>query len=175
MKVEAHRISIRPVEPDDAPAIQRWASDPRIAETTTLPRPYPADGGEQWARACVEARPAGTRYPFAILLDGELVGLMGVNAVDVTQGTADLDYWIAGPYWRQGLATSAGRLAAAWAFDVLGLRELRSSCLARNVPSGRVLEKVGFSEIEGAASKDGEPMRRFRMARSGLSVVQRVP
>lgn len=126
------------------------------------------------ARASRRAR-AGTRYPFAVLLDGEMVGLMGVNAIDMTQGTAYLDYWIAVPYWGQGLATAAGRLAAAWAFEVLGLRELRSSCLARNIPSGRVLEKVGFSEIEGAASNDGEPMRRFRLARSGLSVVQRAP
>ena len=175
MEVEAHRISIRPVELDDGPAIQRWASDPRIAETTTLPRPYPADGGEQWARACVEARQAGTRYPFAVLLDGELIGLFGVNAVDMTYRTAYLDYWIAVPYWGQGIATRAGRLVAAWAFEELGLGELRSSCLARNVPSGRVLEKVGFSEIEGSVSKDGEPMRRFRMARAGLSVVQPVP
>jgi RimJ/RimL family protein N-acetyltransferase len=171
MTVEAHRISIRPVEMDDGPAIQRWASDPLIAETTTLPRPYPADGGEQWARACVEARKAGTRYPFAVLLDGELVGLFGVNAVDLTQGTAYLDYWIAVPYWGQGIATNAGRLVVAWAFDKLGLRELRSSCLARNVPSGRVLEKIGFSEIDGSTSKDGEPMRRFRLRRPSMTLV----
>lgn len=118
-----------------------------------------------WARACVEARNAGSRYPCAVLLDGELVGLVGVNGIDTTKGTAHLDYWIAVPYWGQGIATTAGRLAAASAFDALGLRELYSSCLARNFASCRVLEKIGFSQIQTFANGDGESMRRFRLVR----------
>ncbi len=167
MAIEAHRITLRPVELDDGPSSQRWASDPRLAETTRLPRPYPANGGEQWARACVEARKAGTRYPFAVLLDGQLIGLIGINAVDTTQRTAYMDYWIAVPYWGHGIATTAGRLAAACAFEELGLRELRSWCLARNPPSGRVLEKIGFSEIGAVLNNEGQWMRRFTLARSG--------
>ena len=48
-------VSIRPLELTDAPAVQRYASDERVARTTNIPQPYPDDGGEQFVKQCLEA------------------------------------------------------------------------------------------------------------------------
>ena len=39
-------VTIRPLRFSDAAAVQRYASDERVARTTTIPQPYPEDGGK---------------------------------------------------------------------------------------------------------------------------------
>ena len=48
-------VSIRPLELTDAPAVQRYASDERVARTTNIPQPYPDNGAEQFVKQCLEA------------------------------------------------------------------------------------------------------------------------
>lgn len=35
------QVSIRPIQLEDAEGVQRYASDERVAATTTIPQPYP--------------------------------------------------------------------------------------------------------------------------------------
>ena len=114
-------VTLRSIETTDAVRIQRYASDARLAETCGIPHPYPPDGGESFVQSCLADRDAGTHYPLAVLLDGELVGIMNLNRIDRDRGTAELDYWIAVPFWGRGIATAAARLAVTLAFAGLRL------------------------------------------------------
>jgi [ribosomal protein S5]-alanine N-acetyltransferase len=135
-------IRIKPFTPDDAAALQRLAADPRIAATTLMPEPYPADGAAQFIADAMQDREEGTAYHFAVLAGDEVVGACGLKALH--DGQADLGYWIGVPYWGRGYATEAARLVAAFGFEVLGLERITAHTLARNPASGRVLEKAGF-------------------------------
>ena len=155
---------------DDAPAVQRYASDDRVAETTTIPRPYPEDGGLAFVKKGLELRRQGKGFPFAILAGGDVVGVVEIGGVDTDTRTAQCDYAIASSHWGQGITTKAVSLALAFAFQELGLESMISACLARNPASARVLEKNGFTEIEGfvyskSKFKD-EPARRFQLSRA---------
>ena len=72
----------------------------------------------------------------------ELVGVTGL--VDVTTTEAELGFWIGVPYWNRGYATAAARKTVRFAFEEVGLERVFARPLARNVPSRRVLEKLGF-------------------------------
>lgn len=142
MKTGPSAVRIEPFARRHAPAVQRLASDPRIAATTLLPEPYPEDGAERFAVEAATLWESGTEYHFAVLVGDELVGACGFK--EVHEGQAELGYWIGVPYWGLGYATEAARLVAAFGFETLGLARLTAHTLARNPASSRVLEKVGF-------------------------------
>lgn len=175
MSTMDERVSLRPVELRDAPSIQRYASDPRVAATTHVPHPYPANGATEFVRGCMAGRDAGTQLVSAILLDGEVVGTIALNGIDHKEKRARLDYSVAPEFWNKGVGTAAAKLAVEIAFNQLNLLAVYSSCLRRNIGSSRVLEKAGFEEGEpslhvgryGGERFKGEPVRNFRLVRTG--------
>jgi RimJ/RimL family protein N-acetyltransferase len=70
----------------------------------------------------------------------QLVGGCGLGE---RNGAAELGYWIARPFWGQGLATEAAR-AVVSAAHTLGHRRIIAGHFIDNPASGRVLRKVGF-------------------------------
>ena len=48
-------VTIRPLQLGDAEAVKRYASDERVARMTTIPQPYPPEGGETFVKKAVEA------------------------------------------------------------------------------------------------------------------------
>ncbi len=161
-------VTIEPFSPRHAPAVQRLASDVRIAATTLIPHPYPPGGAERFIEEAQRARARGEGYAFAVLAGGELVGACGLKEVHDRQ--ADLGYWIGVPYWGRGYATEAARLVVAFAFGALGLERVTAHALLSNPASCRVLERVGFREVERAESPferwPGETVVRYVFERS---------
>ena len=153
--------------------IQRYASDAEIAKTCNVPHPYPPNGSAAFVEKAVSARAARARFAFAILRQGEFVGVIDLNAPDFAAGTCKVDYWVARPHWNKGVATAAIRCAVSTAFTELGLRHISSACLGSNPASARALEKNGFKEIapitnDGHYGKKfiGETIRRFALDRA---------
>jgi len=74
----------------------------------------------------------------------------------VLAGKAVLAYYLARPYWGQGLATEAGRAFVDYGFDVLGLSVITAAMNVKNLASTRVVEKLGFIRVrsgEGGGSR----------------------
>lgn len=93
----------------------------------------------------------GSGYAFLIFRDEALIG--GITLNDVMRGVAQkgtLGYWIGQPYAGQGLMTEAAAAVCAFAFDALKLHRVEASCLPRNEPSKRLLQKLNFTQ-EGFA------------------------
>ena len=153
--METKNITIEPLSPEHALAIQQLASDPAIAATTTLPHPYPPDGAIRWIEASERQREAGTDYCFAVRADGDVVG--AVSLLKVKDGEGSIGYWIGVPYWGRGYATAAGRLLLDFAFKILGLHLIHGQCLEHNRGSFRVLQKLGFKLI--GARESNHPKR----------------
>lgn len=152
--------TIRPIKESDAPLIQKYVSDARVASTCNVPYPYSQGYAIEWIRKVISARRSRQRYTFTILWDDQLVGVVDLKEVHADQGTADLGYWIAVPFWNKGIATEAARQGVCFAFGELGLSSLSSRCLVRNPASARVLEKNGFSQVDEIT--DTNPESRFK-------------
>ncbi|MBP6506902.1 MAG: GNAT family N-acetyltransferase [Opitutaceae bacterium] len=163
-------VSIRPAELSDAADVQKYASDLRLHATCNLPSPYPEGGAVFFLTGALKAQAAGEKYLFAVIHSSEFAGLMGLNDFNSAEGTAELDYWIALPFWGRGIATNAAALVIEHAFRNLGLKTLFSSILIRNPASRRVVERNGFKQI-GELVYDGPWPARFggeRLARYHL-------
>ena len=170
MKCEKHiEVTIRPLRLSDAAAVQRYASDERVARTTTIPQPYPESGGETFVKKGVRAHRNREAFYFAIVADGDMIGVVELGTVDYEKRSVRCDFGIASSHWGRGITTRAVALALHYAFCELGMEIVQSACLKRNPASARVLEKNGFQEMDeflyNSSKFKNEPARRFQLTR----------
>jgi RimJ/RimL family protein N-acetyltransferase len=92
--------------------------------------------------------------------DGTLIGVVGAGHLEVgTTHRANLGYWLAKPYWGQGIMTRAVRCYVRYALTHLDVVRLTAEVFCRNEASIRVLEKVGFrreGRLRKHRAKDGD-------------------
>jgi [ribosomal protein S5]-alanine N-acetyltransferase len=94
-------------------------------------------------------------YAFLIFRHSDAALLGGLSVSNVRRGVAQaasIGYWIGVPHIGRGHMTDAVRALLPFAFGTLGLHRLEAACLPHNLPSTRVLEKVGFKR-EGMARR----------------------
>ncbi len=167
--MEQLEVTIRPLQYSDAAAVQQYASDERVARTTNIPQPYPENGGETFVRRSIRAHRNREGFSFAIVAGGDMIGVVGLGAVDYEERSVRCDYAIASSHWGRGITTRAVALALNYAFCELDMEIVHSACLKRNPASARVLEKNGFQELDGflynSSKFKDEPARRFQLTR----------
>jgi ribosomal-protein-alanine N-acetyltransferase len=92
-------------------------------------------------------------YGFLVFESATRALIGGITLSNVRRGVcqaASLGYWIGQRYARRGLMSEAARLALGFGFRDLGLHRIEAACLPSNVPSQRLLTRVGFTQ-EGFA------------------------
>ena len=88
---------------------------------------------------------AGRMLPFVVLYQGRLVGQLTVGGI--TWGSmcsANVGYWIDESVAGRGVMPTAVALSVAHCFEVLGLHRIEVCIRPENMPSRRVVEKLGF-------------------------------
>ncbi len=149
-------ISLRPLEPADAPALLEL----RVRNRVFL-EPWEPVRDEFWytleaqradIAAGIEGARADRRFALGIFAP-ELVGRVALNeVVRGVFGNAYLGYFVDEAVNGRGYATEAVRQTVRFAFDEVGLHRVQAAVVPRNAGSVRVLEKAGFRE-EGYAER----------------------
>jgi ribosomal-protein-alanine N-acetyltransferase len=159
-------IEIIAIAKTHLPDVQRYASDPSIGATSNVPSPYPPDGATRWFLMVAGRIASGTSQVFAVTFAQKFCGGVTLNDIDRKTGTAQVDYWIAVPFQRKGIATRAVKLLISRAKSTLRLLEIRSFCLTTNTPSAKTLERNEFKEYERSTIASGKfhscEIQRFR-------------
>jgi RimJ/RimL family protein N-acetyltransferase len=139
------RLILRPFCADDAPTVQRLASDRHIADTTNIPHPYENGMAEKWIETHRVGFDSGVLATFAVVLRDcdQLIGAVGLR-IDRETNTGVLGYWVGRPFWNLGYATEAAKSILDFGFNELGLGKISAAHIPRNPSSGRVLEKAGM-------------------------------
>ena len=153
--IETERLILRPFRLSDAQVVQSLAGERDIADTTmNIPHPYEDGMAEKWISGHALVYEEGKAVTFAIVLrDGNsLVGAVGLT-IDRRFDKAELGYWVGKPFWNHGYATEAAMALLTYGFEELHLNRIQAAHLARNLASGRVMEKIGMRH-EGTARQD---------------------
>jgi RimJ/RimL family protein N-acetyltransferase len=146
--LQTARLVLRPLALSDAPDIQRYFDNWNIIRhlASVVPWPYPDDGAETFVRLQLEKIAAGEEiYQWVLALragDGEAVGNIHFRPrADSPKGNRG--FWLAEPYWNQGLMTEAITAVNDFAFTTLGIESYYVCNAATNVASRRVKQKTG--------------------------------
>ncbi len=147
--VETARLRLRPWTRDDLDVLYGWTSDPRMM--LHMGR-GPLTRGE--TRAMLERTLQHyEREGFGVWLaeDGETgdpVGRVGLSFHRAwPHRDPEVGWWIAPERWGEGLATEAGAAAIDHAFGPLGFERVVSICIEENLPSRRVMAKLGLRKL----------------------------
>jgi len=141
---------ISDITPADKPAYLEHLQERQIYEQTlNIPFPYTEADAEWWVNHVAEqTRKQGRSVNWAIRRkDGYLIG--GIGFCDLEVGKthrAELGYWLANPYWGQGIVTEAVKKVTEFGFQELGLIRITANIFHFNVGSAKVLEKAGFQQ-----------------------------
>ncbi|GAC1303508.1 MAG: GNAT family protein [Vulcanimicrobiaceae bacterium] len=112
----------------------------------------------QYADAQMQARVA---YDYGIYANDALVGAIGLHAIDYSNRSTAIGYWLAPAMRGRGIVTRAARRLVAHAFADLELHRLEIRCVVENVASRNVAERLGFA-FEGTLSQAYYLHGRFR-------------
>jgi RimJ/RimL family protein N-acetyltransferase len=86
----------------------------------------------------------------------------------------EVGWRLAEAYRGQGLATEAGSAAVDWGFTEGGLERIVSIYEPENAPSGRVMERLGFTyERTTSGTPRGETVRVMELTRERWSDLRR--
>src|SRR5687768_13527768 len=125
MFARTERLLLRPGWSEDAPALFQAICDERVVRNLAqAPWPYTPDHAEAFLARERDPRDMSLLIFLRTSEAPRLAGGIGVHRL--ASGEHELGYWIARPYWGQGIATEAGRAVIANARDTLRLRRLVS-------------------------------------------------
>lgn len=135
----------RPWVASDLPSLVQFANNAEIAKylTNVFPHPYTAANGQAFIEFASSQVPSCI---FAIEVAGQAVGSIGLHPQsDIQCKNAELGYWLAQPFWGQGIITQAVRQMVAYGFQNFNIARIFARPFGTNRASQRVLEKAGFS------------------------------
>ena len=147
MILTTDRLVLREFEETDWPAVLAYQSDPLYLRYYHWTHRTEQDVRE-FVRAFIASRDEDprTKFQFAIVLppDGPLIGNCGIRMESADAREADIGYELDSRYWGRGYATEAARALLSFGFADLGLHRIWSWCIAENVGSAHVLQKIGM-------------------------------
>ncbi|AXX31964.1 GNAT family N-acetyltransferase [Actinosynnema pretiosum subsp. pretiosum] len=144
MTLVSGRLVLRRFRPGDAEAFAAYRSDPEVAryQAWDTPLSLPDAVAAVARHAAADPERVGW-FPYAIALDGELIGDLGVNLREDRE-QADLGFSVAAPFQGRGYATEAVERVLRHLFLDRGMHRVSAECDPRNTASARLLERVGF-------------------------------
>jgi RimJ/RimL family protein N-acetyltransferase len=147
MILTTERLRLREFVESDWHAVLAYQADPLYLRYTPWTYRTEADVRQfvHWFIVWQEERPR-KKFQFAITLRGQerLIGNCGIRMRSPGAHEADIGYEFDSRYWGRGYATEAARAMLTFGFGTLGLHRIWAHCIAENVASARVLEKIGM-------------------------------
>ncbi len=171
--METERLLLRPWRESDAEALFKWASDPDVGERAGWP-PHKSveesleiiktlfnndttwaivlkdNSGEERVKSGENGESEESAGTIESVEGGEPIGAIGYGPscdcnLPARDGEPLIGYWIAKPYWNQGICTEALQLMIDNIRDTTDIPSLISGHFIDNPASGCVMEKCGFA------------------------------
>jgi len=137
-------FKLRPWHINDLNSLVKYANNPNIAKYLTdgFPHPYSKENGKTFIKNATISDPI---HIFAIDINGEAVGGIGIHPqMDIHKKNAELGYWLAEPFWGEGIMTKAIKQIVDFAFSTFDINRVFARPFGNNPGSQKILKKNGF-------------------------------
>lgn len=145
-------IFISDITPHDKAAYLEHLKEKQIHDQTlAIPFPYTEADADWWiAHVAKNTQTQGRSVNWCLRRsDGYLIGGIGYHDFELGHShQAETGYWLAKPYWGQGIMSEAVKKVSQLGFEEFGLIRISATVFHFNEGSARVLEKAGF-QFEG--------------------------
>ena len=153
------KFLLRPWSFSDIEALVEYGNNYTIAKNmrNVFPHPYTKEDGLKFIEMTSQHNP---RKIFAIDINDKASGGIGIFPQDdILCKNAELGYWLAEPFWGNGVITKAIKEMIAYGFETFDINRIYAIPFGTNIGSQRALEKAGFileGRFEKTIFKNGE-------------------
>jgi RimJ/RimL family protein N-acetyltransferase len=163
--VETARLFLRPFTSDDLDALASLNADADVMR-------YIGDGKPQ-TKAQTQTRLNAIlghwrQHGFGLraIVDKATHAFIGFCGLQFLENTSEIEigYRIARRFWRMGIATEAARACLRHGFEILNLSRIVAVVHPENLPSQRVVEKIGLCYVKNSRFYNTE-LRYYEITR----------
>ena len=129
---------------EDLDSLVKFANNKKIAKFMDdhFPHPYTIESGINFIHLATKDTPV---HIFAIEVNGQAVGGIGIHPqTGIQRKNAELGYWLAEPFWGNGIITKAVSQMISFGFNTYDITRIFAKPFGTNLASQKVLEKSGF-------------------------------
>jgi len=149
MKIETERLILRDFVPEDWKRVLEYQTDPlylRYYEWTESDRTPEAVQEFVGLFLDNEKEVPRIRFQLAVTLKSNnlLIGNCGFRMDKANAFEGDIGYELNPKYWNHGYATEAAQAMVDFGFSRFGIHRVWANCVADNLGSAHVLEKLGM-------------------------------
>lgn len=143
--LQGARLRLRPYRDSDINAVFALYSNPEVTRYWSHPAWSERKQAEDYiaARQALEV-PAACAWAVAERDSDTMIGTSTLFYLNGPHRRAEIGYSFLPAQQGKGLATEALRLVIGHAFDIMGLERIEADVDPRNLPSCRLLERLGF-------------------------------
>jgi RimJ/RimL family protein N-acetyltransferase len=147
MELQTKRLILRPWQEDDAEALYKYASNPKVGLNAGWEAHTSIENSREIIRDVFSAEEI---YAVVLKETNEPIGCVGFimgekkHSTTMDNNDAEAGYWIGVPYWGQGLIPEAMHELIRHGFEDLGLPAIWIGHYDENPQSKRVADKLGF-------------------------------
>lgn len=146
--LRTERLTLRSWRDDDREPFAAMNADPQVREF------FPSTQTREESDRSVDrfiAHEADHGFAFwAAEVDGEFAGFIGLSVTSFDTGfpyADEIGWRLARKFWNQGLATEGARACLEYAWTTLGRDRIVAFTAPSNLPSRRVMTKIGMREV----------------------------
>jgi RimJ/RimL family protein N-acetyltransferase len=120
------------------PEVMRFASDPPFDDPAMM---------QQFYASVLAGYASGAYYELAILSGEGVIGTCSIHAFDAVTQQIEIGYLLQRGYWRRGIMSAALSLLIPALFTHLPLERIVAEIDPENIPSRRLVAKLGFHPL----------------------------
>jgi RimJ/RimL family protein N-acetyltransferase len=150
--IDAGGPLLRPWRPADLPAVVAAYRDPAIQRWHC--RSMTLEEARTWIAAWPDRWRQETGAGWAVVDPSEVVGQVSLRRLALSDGLAEVSYWVLPAARGRRIAPRALSAVTAWCFATLGLHRVELYHSVLNIASCRVAQRAGFS-VEGTKRGEG--------------------
>lgn len=176
MTIETERLILRPWQKEDLEPFAEMNADARVREY------FPGILTSQESDAFVELISAHIEkfgwglWAASLIETGEFIGFIGLKEVNFTapfnkeRPAVEIGWRLGFNHWGKGYATEGAKAVLRYGFDTLGLEEIVSFTVVKNLRSRHVMEKIGMrhdviDDFDHPQLPEGHVLRRHVLYR----------
>ena len=162
-KLETERLLLRKLRYKDVQDIYDYAQDEEVAQFVMWDAHHSELETLEFLNVVIGLYNKNEPAPWGIELKEtrRIIGTIGFVTLESEHNKAEVGYTLSKRYWNQGLMTEALTKIMEFGFEKMRLNRIEARCIAENLQSIKVLQKVGMIE-EGTLRQFLYMKKKFR-------------
>lgn len=144
-ELRTKRLLLRKIKVSDYKDIYKYTSKEEVARYVTWNVHKNIEDTKNLCRLWAKELESREKYHWAIVFENTVIG--NIEIIGIVDDAAFLGWQLDSEYWNMGIMTEAASAVRDYLFSEIEIEGLYASHIKENIGSGRVMQKIGMTEI----------------------------